>query len=62
MIKRVYNNIKYLFGKRFKPRVQDYTFDLVTDVYLTKEGYQRLVKRKAIMLYHLKKYFKVKPR
>ena len=44
------------------PELTSYAFDVVTDVKLTREGYPRYAKRKAIFLTHLERYFDVTPK
>lgn len=42
--------------------VRELAFDVVTDVYITKEGRKNFTRRKVIFLHHLRKYFDVVPK
>ena len=44
-----------------KPKLEDISFEVITNVYPTKRG-RRVAKRKAVFLYDLEKYFKIKKR
>lgn len=59
-INEFYNRKKEEIKKDFGKKVEDYSFDVITDVILVN-GKITYCKRKAIFLHHLTKNFEVKP-